>query len=54
MLDNQLLVKELLEAERLEEALPLIIGMMEENVNDPVALNFRGYAHLLLEDEATA
>lgn len=54
MLDNQLLVKELLEAERLEEALPLIIEMMEENVNDPVALNFRGYAHLLLEDEATA
>ena len=54
MNDNQVLVKELLEAERLEEAMPFIIEMMEDDLNDPVALNFRGYAHLLLEDEATA
>ena len=54
MNDNQLIVKELLEQERIEEALPLIIDMIEEDVNDPVALNFRGYAHLLMEDEGTA
>lgn len=48
------LVKELLEAEQINEAMPLIIGMLEENPDDAVALNFRGYLHLLLEDEATA
>jgi len=54
MSDKQLLVKELLESERIEEALPFIIEMMEEDPNDAVALNFRGYAHLILEDEGTA
>jgi hypothetical protein len=54
MNNDQLIVKELLEAERIEEAMPFIIGMMEDNPDDPVALNFRGYIHLLLEDEATA
>ena len=54
MNDNQLIVKELLEQERIQDALPLIIEMIEEDVNDPVALNFRGYAHLLMEDDGTA
>lgn len=48
------LVKDLLEAEKYDEALPIIIGMIEENPNDPVALNFRGYFHLVMEDEGTA
>lgn len=47
-------VKELLEAEKISEAMPVIIGMLEENPDDAVALNFRGYIHLLLDDDATA
>lgn len=54
MREDYLLVKDLLEQERLDEALPFIIGMLEENPNDHVALNYRGYFHLLMEDEATA
>lgn len=54
MNDDQILVKELLEQERIDDALPFIVGMLEDNPDDPVALNFRGYVHLLLEDEAIA
>jgi hypothetical protein len=48
------LVKELLDQERISDAMPHIIGMMEDNPDDPLALNYRGYAHLLLDDDATA
>ena len=54
MRDDYLMVKEMLEAEQIELAMPHIIGMLEENPDDATALNFRGYVHLLLEDEATA
>ena len=47
-------VKELLDNEQINEAMPIIIGMLEDNPNDAIALNFRGYVHLLLDDDATA
>ena len=48
------LVKELIDAEKINEAMPILVGMLEENPDDAVALNFRGYVHLLLDDDATA
>lgn len=47
-------VKELLDNEQINEAMPIIIGMLEDNPDDAIALNFRGYVHLLLDDDATA
>ena len=54
MNDIQMHVKELLESENIDEAMPLILEMIDNNPDDPVALNFRGYVHLLLEDDSTA
>jgi len=54
MNDLQRHVTELLESERIDEAMPLILEMIDDNPDDPVALNFRGYVHLLLEDDSTA
>lgn len=53
MVDYQV-VKDLLENEQYDIALPIVIGMIEDNPDDAVALNFRGYFHLMMEDEGTA
>lgn len=56
MPDKELLlaIKELVEKEEFDKALPLIYGILEDDPNDVIALNFLGYVYLVSGKDAFA